>query len=257
MTALEDPSFPTETDQAYDQIVVRITKSGLHSARLAFRTLSWIFHSRRRMRIDELVEAISVEPDDTSLNKQRLERLNVKEIVNSCKSFVTFQEITQEIGFSHETVNAYFNKTIDSAAESPLKEHLLSALTALARTCITYLGFREFEEPCPEEALGDRVANHRFFAYAAQYWGSHTAGVAEQSSDVQKITLSVFGCDGKRNSMVQMAEYCARMELTPNLVSGSNTLLHILAENGLKIICELFLYGNTNTPERYFHFRSN
>jgi hypothetical protein len=262
MRALEDPSFPTETDEAYHQIVIRITKSGSNSAHLAFRTLSWIFHSRRRLRVDELVEAISVDPDDASLNKQRLERLNVKEIVNSCKSFITFQEITQEIGFSHETVNAYFVKIISSAAESPLKAHLLYAPIELARTCITYLGFREFEEPCPDESLGDRLAKHKFSAYAAQYWGSHTAGVAEHLPDIQKLTLAVFGCDGKRNSMLQMAEYCVGMEMKlghlprkPNLVR-TNTLLHILAENGLEKICEVFLYGSTNNSERYLS-RSN
>jgi len=101
----------------------------------------------------------------------------------------------------------------------------------LAKTCLTYLSFHEFEEPCSQaDLLKKRVG------YAARYWAYH-AKEAEQCPDVQNAVLACLASEAKTNSILQLEAYTA----SGKTFTRGQTLLHVIAERGLATTCSLVL----------------
>src|SRR6266496_6768147 len=61
-------SLPADMESAYHEVLVRIENN--KSKETALQTLSWLFHARRPLRLNELQEALSIEtcPPDTELS---------------------------------------------------------------------------------------------------------------------------------------------------------------------------------------------
>jgi hypothetical protein len=53
-------NLPATPDDAYRETMNRIENAGEYTPRTAFRTLAWILHAARPLRMDELREALAV-----------------------------------------------------------------------------------------------------------------------------------------------------------------------------------------------------
>jgi len=189
----------------------------------------------------ELLEALVVEDGDRSL--QREEMLTPSEVIACCKSLVIYDDTNGLVRFAHYTVKEFI--------EVRLQQELPPA-SDLAKTCLTYLAFDEFETPCTDDkSLQDRIQQFDFSRYAAQFWASHVKGDAERLDDIQRAIFGILACDNKRNSMLQIDTYFWSSV-------SDQTFLHIVANNGLATICALVLYGGSiGSSERFlFHVRS-
>src|SRR6202035_1497639 len=90
-----------------------------------------------------------------------------------------------------------------------LKSEIPSELN-LAKTCLTYLMFPEFEQPCLNyESMEKRTANYKFGVYAVRFWGIHV-GKFENLPVVQESALKFLTHQNKRNSMLQIELYVAK-----------------------------------------------
>jgi hypothetical protein len=200
---------------------------------LALRILSWLFRAQRVLRMDELLEALVVEEGDQDLEREYM--LDAGSVVECCKSLVLYEESSGLVRFTHETVQDFIAKNIP---------HLLQT-SVLAKTCLTYLAFREFDEPCSqEEILKNRVEKYKFLRYAARYWAFHTKE-AEQCPDVQDAVLSCLASENKTNSILQLEAYASAGSGT-SFTSGQ-TLLHVMAERGFATTCSLVLEWRLKT----------
>ena len=85
-----------------------------------------------------------------------------------------------------------------------------------------------------------RVQTYRFCLYAAKFWGFHTRGEAETLSCIQQAVFRLLESENKRNSILQMARYADWTWDRLSFTKGQ-TMLHVIATNGLATICRHFL----------------
>ena len=215
-------SLPTSQIEVYENAFFRITNSKTHTSKLAITTLTWICYAKRPLQKDELHEAICIE-ERVSYNKSAF----IASIVDSCQSLVVYEESTGVVRFFHPTVQEFLNsKKLPSSN--------------LAKACLTYLDRAAFSNIChDEESMRNRYSQYKFCLYAAQYWGFHTRGEAETCSSIQEVFFRLFTNEGTRNSILQMAYYSNFESLR---FAEGQTILHVIARNGLFTMYELFIY---------------
>jgi hypothetical protein len=203
----------------------------------AFQIMSWIFRARRVLKIEELGEALSVQEDSDDLQEVLIPELD--SVVNTCESLVEVDRVSHEVRFTHQTVNEF------------LRDHCKSQMLSnidLAKVCLVYLAFSEFEEPCKDKvALKRRRAKYKFSEYAIEFWSFYTRGAGEGCVEVRKRLYSAFKSADKCDSYAQISS---------NFSSFSSEgfdmpFLHIVAWNGLATICQMLLDEHSEEIRKY------
>lgn len=245
-------TVPKGLYEAYSSVIERIEKSGRDGdADVAMRIISWIYHARRTLRMDELLEALVVDEYSQDANLELdaeldaiLEyKLTPPEIVETCKGLVLFEETSGSVLFSHETVNGFI-KELGQTLRLPSK-------TRLAKTCLIYLGSNVFHAPCPNaEAFQVRRKKYKLSLYASQYWVDHIRGDSESEKEVQNAIWGISESVGKWESMHQLRIYSESSWGMFVSYTGMS-ILHVIAANGLAMICRCLLDGIFNDNDRY------
>lgn len=112
----------------------------------------------------------------------------------------------------------------------------------LAKICLTYLEFEAFDNPCSKEELEKRVRKYKLCSYAAQFWGLHIKGEAETLPCIQERFFRLLESDNKRMSILQIKSHA---EEHGDYFTIGQTLLHVIADNGLTTLCNLYLDGRS------------
>jgi hypothetical protein len=116
--------------------------------------------------------------------------------------------------------------------------------------CLTYLSFDEFEKgQCKEKAdLDARLKVYQAAEFVSRYWG-HYLRAADESIDLQNRAIKIFASQNRWDSMIQIMGYTIQRE-DPDFDWGSfhadpynPSILHILALEGLKSMCERLIDG--------------
>lgn len=225
MLALE--TIPSDLPSAYKDVLYRIERNGKGVKDLVFKILSWIFYIREPLKMNALCEALAVEAGDSRIQAEYL--LEPFLIVEICESLITYDETTGIVRFNHFTVREFLQRnSIDE----------LLSTNDLAKVCLTYLTFEEFENgPCRkyEKLVTNFHQRHPFGSYAARHWCRLVRGRNEQCSDVVTLVLSLLASSPKRHLMLQLKEDAT------NGVFCSQSALHVIATNGLAAICKIIL----------------
>jgi ankyrin repeat protein len=158
-------SLPTGLYAFYEIAMARVKEQGENSSMVATTALSYVFCARRPLSVDELLHALSVEDGDTELYEDALP--DIEFLLNSSAGLIRADLKNGSVGLVHHTLREYLQKHPDKVLE-----HLE---TAMARVCLTYLAFDEFESgPCSDgENLDQRLQKYRFLDYASHHWGYH------------------------------------------------------------------------------------
>jgi len=233
--ALSQNSLPKSLSDAYRKVMDQMEEG---QKKFAFQIMSWILHAARRLTMEELCEALSVEEDSKELQEDLLPEPD--SIVKACESLVEIDLSSQEVRFTHQTVDEF------------LRDHCTSEVLGvrdLAKTCLIYLTFSEFNWPCQsDEQLAVRIEKHKFGCYAAKFWGDHTRGDPENDDNIQQGVLLLLTLENYKDSMLQMEQspfLGLRRPRYPFITE--ETLLHIIARKGLATLCKQALSRAINT----------
>jgi hypothetical protein len=208
------------------------------------QVITWIFHAARPLLIDELREVLYLE--DNHVHPDSIHEFNIIDIIEMCQSLIVHEESSGIIRFIHPTVQEYLNSV------------KLSPVVNLAKTCLRYLMKDAFDSVCSSiYSMEMRVQEHRFCLYAARFWGYHTRGAAESFPDIAQTVFKLLESEDKRDSIMQMETYSDIRNKwwveKPSFPKGQ-TILHILAMNGLAIICTHLL---DRKPEHESYIQSS
>ena len=225
LKALE--TVPKDLPSAYKDVLLRIEASGPNEREIANRTLLWLFCSRRPLTMPELCEALGVEDDDRTLERQDLPTSS--EVIESCQSLVMYDETKKLVRFTHYTVQEFIAKHVQWS---------FSQKGYLAKTCLTYLLFDDFSTSYSNLDLGGRSRDYKFSLYASQYWGIHTRD-AETCQDVQDLVHKLL-YSSSFHSMQVLGEIARRGYVSSNSSAGES-ILHISAKYDLATISGLIL----------------
>jgi hypothetical protein len=235
-------TIPKTTDDAFQNILERIEQDP-NTATTARRALTWCYYTRRPLDMEELRQAIVIEDEDGEPRGEE----NAGTIVDCCLSFIAHDLTTLKVGFIHPSVQRWFER-------EPQNQKLFTH-TYLAKTCLTYLNFYIFDVVINDDGgysdfMDKYIGPYPFYRYAAQFWGDHTRGEAEKDRDIQRAVLSLLASENKKDSMLQMETYANSNQGKISFTKGQ-TLLHVIAKNGLATICNRVLSRRINGNDTY------
>ena len=231
--------LPPYLDAAYHEVMQRIERGKAKGA--AVKALSWIFQARRPLTIDELREAISIRPfRQTALQPKFLIRED--SLLKYCQGLIVIDEngaddSVRTVRFTHPTVR-------DFLAKAYMDKLLTEA--DLAKLCLTYLTFDEFElGPCHDTyTLLRQMGNHRLWRYCVENWGGHTRGEAEEDPEVVRGVCNLLASTAGRSSMHQLI--LSQHGFTKTVFVSSDPV-RVLAEEGLATIYKYLLQMDPKT----------
>src|SRR5438552_4048761 len=129
-------SLPTELDELYDNAMQRIENQDKEEANLAKQVLSWISFALTPLTVAEIQHAVTVRPQDTSIDEEALPDEEV--LVSVCMGLVTIDHESNIMRLVHYTAQEYFERI--HMTKFP------DSQTGIATTCLTYISFDEFTE---------------------------------------------------------------------------------------------------------------
>ncbi|KAG0131113.1 hypothetical protein HOY82DRAFT_519449 [Tuber indicum] len=179
-----------DMNQTYEGIFAKIPPE---DAALAQRVLQWLVCSFRPLTLEELVEAIAIEPGACTLDRTTL--LNDPEdITDICAGLVSLSDDGKTVGLAHYSIKEYLiSPHIENSPDAaPFKINLNETHVLLAKRCLTYLSFEDFElGPTRDEAEFERrVEDYSLLGYASQNWPLHALRYSPNRHDVEFLALA-------------------------------------------------------------------
>ncbi|KFY41936.1 hypothetical protein V494_02702 [Pseudogymnoascus sp. VKM F-4513 (FW-928)] len=212
---------------AFEETITRIQSLPERRKLLGMKTLMWICHAKRPIKVTDLSVAVSVKLDQTTISAKHCP--SAKMMIECCQGLVTIDPESNIIRFAHYAVQEYLiehTRTLFPRAEANLAE-----------TCLTYLLFDTFKQgPCLDrDAIKLRIISSKFLTYAGGYWGVHVKS-SEADQVVQRLTFTFLGCHAAAASANQIMQYDKgyRQEYWDPEECYSTTGLHAASHFGLE-----------------------
>jgi hypothetical protein len=198
--------------ETYERILQNITDDDIWFAQKA---LSWLVTSDRPLRLSEIVEAMAVDVQSRSLDRDAT--LNdEQDLLEICSSLVDYNESTTVVGLSHHSVKVcrswvaasliidrecfsfqefFLSSHLESTPLAGFKTSLFEGHRDLSKICLTYILLDSFEEgPCETvSAYDDRKTQFPFLDYAAHCWSMH-AEECPGADDVFQLLMDLICC---------------------------------------------------------------
>jgi hypothetical protein len=138
-------SLPSGLPETYQQILRRIKTES--TADTVYKIFQWVAVSSRPMHLEELREAIAIDPGDLSFPRDRLVN-QFDRLVSWCGDLVTLDEDELVVQFAHHSIKDFL--TSSNPYESDFQFKLSNADHVVGVACITYLNFTDFERQLVE-----------------------------------------------------------------------------------------------------------
>ncbi|UKZ50022.1 hypothetical protein TrVGV298_004279 [Trichoderma virens] len=209
-------NLPRSLDDTYKQAMARIESQSEAFQKLAKKILSWLTWAKTVLFVAELQHAVAVKLGTAELDE---EFIPDKEIMGSvCAGLVTIDNESGAIRLAHYTTQQYFRRVGGRWFQD--------AEANIARLCLTYISFREFESGyCnTDDEFQQRIQLYPLYEYAANHWGFHSRAAPE----MQPLILDFLGCEAKVSASGQAIR------------SGRMAAIHLAAIFGLESIVAYF-----------------
>ncbi|KAJ7434978.1 hypothetical protein FB451DRAFT_1379598 [Mycena latifolia] len=161
--------LPKDLQHTYDEAIHRIHQQTEEDRQLGLLALTWVANAKRPLSVEELREAMAIEPGSTSLDIDNL--LDIDIILSVCAGMIIVDKTICVVRLIHYTAQDYLDGI------QPLQFPF--AQTIIVNSCLRYLSFKDFENlPAFWKERRDLVATHPFLQYA-QYCLLHAKGQPE------------------------------------------------------------------------------
>ena len=224
--------LPPDLAAAYDSAIDRIRSKGVEIEELVFKGLAWLFYTPRALHACELQEALSVETGATAPDCENI--LEFDALIECFSGLVVAEGST--VHFVHYTLQEYLSNRL----------HLLPEKTCLAKICLTYALFDEFEsgpiEKSNTQLYVERTQKYPLLEYVAHNWFIFVRGSGESDLEVLEYLQSLFASRRKLEALLQ-AQYAVKQEDRSwiDKYPRDSSPLHVVASAGLPIVAEMLL----------------
>jgi ankyrin repeat protein len=225
-------TVPPALPDFYRETITRIQNSERNDEDLAFRVLSWIFHSPSSMWMRQLQEALSIREGDRKMEDNYL--LDPTDLVECCQGLVEHENKSGMVRFTHYSVYKFL--------DTNYRQCLLSRVD-LAKICLCYLTMDTVRDSLAgNEQRMERLfqMNSNFGVHAVQFWGFYAQGEEEECSAVHDLVFRLVRSKRNMYTMIQIDTLCGNSDQTV-----FQTALHVFARYGLPKLCKLLLKDET------------
>lgn len=237
-------SLPPTLTATYERILRKVNNSSKDVQKLVQRCLRWIVHSNGELSIAALCEAISINNDDTTLDREAVPEED--EILRRCSSLIRKSASTSGLELAHYTVKEFL-MGVNRDSDSEFGIYHIDPMyddPELAVTCLTYLSLYDFDGYGIADMgmLDQRATDFAFREYAVTNWAHHARShltnaniffLAKKLLDPSKPNIFLsWAQDFVYWRLGDQADY--------SLLSGSNPL-HYAAMLALPEVCSWLL----------------
>ena len=185
--------LPKDLPETFERVLSRISKSGPGKVKMAEKVFRWVSTARRPLHLEELHEAIGIEPCQPSFKPEKLVT-NIDQIVPFCGGFVTLEEEDEVVQFAHHSVKQFL-LSASSSDSSNFRFQLSQADHEAGEICVTYLNFSDFkrqiaERPKPRSPQPSVVPQAIIKATLSTNQGSKRSTVSNSWSKLERIWYS-------------------------------------------------------------------
>ncbi len=134
--------LPKDLPETYDRALYRVVRE--QKAHVAEKVYRWIAVVQRPLSLEELREAIAVEPKQTSLRRDRLVN-NMNQLVAWCGNLVTIDEEDNSVRFAHHSVRDYLCSDCSDPYTQRFHFKIPEVNQHVGEVCVSYLDFTDFK----------------------------------------------------------------------------------------------------------------
>ncbi|KAJ6579249.1 ankyrin repeat-containing domain protein [Mycena vulgaris] len=162
--------LPKDLKNTYDEAMDRIDHQSEDDRRLAQLALTWVAHVKRPWTVGDLQEAVAIEPDSITLDRENL--LDIDIVLSVCAGLIMVDETAFVVRLIHYTTQDYLDKFQTDRFSNAHLEILTQSLT--------YLSFSDFSslQEYDDEKEQELFAEHPLLRYS-DYFLLHAIGQAE------------------------------------------------------------------------------
>lgn len=170
--------LPSGIFATYDEILHQLCTKNPDDVEDMKRILQWLVYSMEPLTLEQLAEIVSIRPDDRSLDESGI-ATDLMDLAACCGSLVAIH--TQDtssgqyedlrgplvtlITLAHASVEEYFTSgKLGRGLSSTFHMDAKVVHHELAKTCLQYVGFEDFEHPM-EQPVGLRLPFCSFFIF--------------------------------------------------------------------------------------------
>jgi len=139
--------LPKDVITAYDRAMERRLegKNDRNKLDLATRAFKWLVCAQRHLRLQEVMEAVVLNPDDKTFPRHRVHHDEGQYLLDACGNLVIYDTESDVLTFAHSTVSRYLLG--QWADDVKLNAHfsLEEADRYVCELCFTYLSLKDFE----------------------------------------------------------------------------------------------------------------
>ncbi|KAL4737141.1 hypothetical protein BDV11DRAFT_161004 [Aspergillus similis] len=228
--------------QAFQTTVDRIQSQSKGRSSLARRLLCWVSYAKRRLKLQEILCAFSVEegeefdPDN---------KPNSGVLLRACHGLVVVDRVDGTVGLVHTTAYEFFRNGNVLGQEGDYD---------IARTSLQYLIMSNISPCMTSTELLKRIETLEFLDYSARYWGQHICGPDEERQ-LEGLITKLLRESETRNGAFQVLQYRQEFadaslgeEMLQSIPTDLGTL-HVAAYWGLAHTTEMLLADGASVYE--------
>ncbi|KAH8756434.1 hypothetical protein BGZ57DRAFT_957852 [Hyaloscypha finlandica] len=180
-------ALPPTLDETYERILLSIDKDDRGKAHTA---LQWLTFSARPLQLQEVAEAVVMEPECDSFSPED-RMFEPYDIISICRSLVSISEDTSELRLAHYSVQEYLvSERIRKGPASFFSVIRVSADTLIAEVCLTYILLFNKPDSLSETSL----LEWPLLDYACKHWFHHAGRLTDESDrrNESRLTDKLF-----------------------------------------------------------------
>lgn len=172
-------NLSTNLNELYTASISRIRAQPARRQTTARKTLMWLSHARRQLKVPQLLQALATRLEGGVPMLDRDDILHPKIVLDSCCGLVVVERDSNMIKFNHYSVEEYLRSYENHGLFTADECELL-----LSRTLLTYMRLPELEQAKSKgrQAFERLLIDLPLLDYAAYNWGHHVRHVQGDAS---------------------------------------------------------------------------
>ena len=143
-------------------------------AKLAQKVLKWVTVAKRPLHVQELKEAIAIQPEDKTWDDDKFPHEDL--MFESCRGLIVKDE-DETVHFAHHTVRQYITGGLTTKVDPFFEVSVIEADLLAGQVCVTYLLLSDFETQMTAQIPMATLEAKGVFALGGPSWIPSTLGM--------------------------------------------------------------------------------
>ncbi|KAK4194345.1 ankyrin repeat-containing domain protein [Triangularia verruculosa] len=214
-------NLPRTLQETYVRILQRIEDEHPEDIEIVQNILGWLVRGIRNLTLEELAEAISIDPEsgEDSMDFNAVDT-DPEDMLELLGGLVTVSP-DKFVSLAHFSVKEFLVSADICQTKPKFCIDALKTEASLASVCLTYLCYDDFATPLLPDS--QQLHQYKFLPYASQAWALHaklSEGSGNQADGVLDLTLRLLqAVDGQTQNFVTWERYQSHNKFDRGLAS--------------------------------------